>query len=86
MTWMALAGFSRAKQRHAKSPIREIGVQGNGLLELGYGLLMLALEGQHLSEVGMSDREIGVELNRLPSEADARVRGQRGSNDLHPTD
>ena len=30
---------------------------------------MLALEGQHLSEVDMSDREIGVELNRLPSEA-----------------
>src|SRR5262245_12136963 len=29
---------------------------------------MLALEGQHLSELGMSDREIGVELNGLPSE------------------
>ena len=29
---------------------------------------MLALEGQNVSEVGMSDREIGVELNGLPSE------------------
>ena len=68
MTWMALAGSPARLQRHAESPIREIGVQRNGLLELGYGLLMLALEGQHRSEVGMSDREIGVELNGLPSE------------------
>ena len=30
---------------------------------------MLALEGQHPSEVGMSDREIRVEFNGLPSEA-----------------
>ena len=29
---------------------------------------MLAFEGQHQSEAGMSDREIGVELNGLPSE------------------
>ena len=60
--------FSRTKQCQAESRIREIGVQRNGLLEAGYGLLMLALEAQNVSEVGMSDREIGVKLNSLPSE------------------
>ena len=66
--------FSRALQRQAKSPIREIGVQRNGLLELGYGLLMLALEGEYHAEASMSDREIGVELNGLPCERCARSR------------
>lgn len=60
--------LSRAEQRHAKSPIREIGVERDRFLELGDGLLVLALEGENISEVSMSDREIGVELNRLPSE------------------
>jgi hypothetical protein len=40
--------LSRAIQRYAEPPIREIRVQRHGLLELGYGLLMLALEGQHV--------------------------------------
>jgi hypothetical protein len=30
---------------------------------------MLALEGQHRSELGMRDRKMGAELKRLPSEA-----------------
>ena len=60
--------FSRALQRQAKSPIREIGVQRDGLLVRGYGLFMVALEGQYDAESGMSDRDIGVELNGLPSE------------------
>src|SRR5262247_3638361 len=60
--------LSRAIQRGAEPPIREIRVQRDGFLELGYGLLMLALEGQDVSELGMSDRDIGVELSGLPSE------------------
>src|SRR5262249_11260358 len=60
--------FSSAKQRQAESRIRVIGVQCDGPLERGYRVLVLALEGQNVSEVGMSDREIGIELNGLPSE------------------
>src|SRR5262249_12825216 len=59
---------SPAIRRAADPPIREIRLQRNGFLELGYGLLMLALEGQDVPEVGMSDREIGVEPNGLSSE------------------
>ena len=68
MTWAGPLWFSRAKQRHAESPVREIGVQRNGLLVLGYGLLMLAFGRSEPFRGGMSDREIGVELNGLPSE------------------
>src|SRR5215510_71530 len=60
--------FSRALKRQSESPISEIGVQSNGLLELGHGLFMPALEGQNHSKAGMSDREIRVDPNRLPSE------------------
>src|SRR5262245_31951880 len=48
--------FSRPKQRHTKSPIREIGVERDGLFELGDGLLVLAVEGEKISEVGLSNR------------------------------
>src|SRR5262245_48690855 len=44
---------SGPKKRRTKCRIREIGIQGNGLLELGYRLLMLAEETQHQSEAGM---------------------------------
>ena len=39
---------------------------------------MLAPEGQNVSEVGMSDREIRVELNGLPGET---MRAFEGSGD-----
>src|SRR5215813_9688206 len=55
----------------------KFGFQRNGFLELGYGLLMLALEGQDVPEVGMSDREIGVELNGLSSKPMRAFEGSR---------
>ncbi len=39
---------------------------------------MLALEGQRQSELGMSDREIGVELNGLASETMRAFEGTWG--------
>src|SRR5215831_18974331 len=63
MTWLP-----RANQRHAEPPVCEIRVQCNGLLERGYRLLILALVGQNISEIGMSDGQIGVELNGLQSD------------------
>jgi hypothetical protein len=46
-----------------------MGVQCNGLFELGNGLLMLALLGQHDTKLGVCEREIGVKLNSLLSQS-----------------
>ena len=69
MTVMALVGSPARSSAMPNHQSGKIGVQRNGLLELGDGLLMPALEGQNPSELGMCDRLVGAKLNGFSSEA-----------------
>src|SRR6185503_2523863 len=67
--------MSRVHQHIREAPIREIGIERQGPLELGDRRLMLASANKNKPQVGMRLRQIGVELYGFASQMIRPVEG-----------